>query len=127
MRALTASARIMVIDDEEFVRNVITAILTEQGHRVTKVASAEDALPLVEKDEFEIVFTDLAMPKIDGITAATRIKALRPEIKVVLMSGYGAETASDRVGKGIIDAAISKPFDMTEINHAIEKVLSPVD
>jgi PAS domain S-box-containing protein len=124
MKVLAASARILVIDDEEFVRNVITAILTEQGHKVTKVASAESALPLVERDEFEIVFTDLAMPKIDGITAATQIKALRPDIKVVLMSGYGADTASARVGKGIIDAAISKPFDMTEINQAIQKVMS---
>jgi len=118
-----ASARILVIDDEEFVRNVLTAILTEQGHQVIKVASAEEALPLVESHEFDLVFTDLAMPKINGIAAATQIKERRPEIKVVLMSGYGAETASEGVGKGVIDGAISKPFDLAEINQAIEKVL----
>jgi PAS domain S-box-containing protein len=119
-----AGARILVIDDEEFVRNVLTAILTEQGHKVIKVASAEEALPLLERHDFDIVFTDLAMPKTDGITAATQIKARRSEIKVVLMSGYGAETASERVEEGIIDAAISKPFDLAEINQTIQKVLS---
>ena len=118
-----AGSRILVIDDEEFVRNVLTAILIEQGHKVFKVASAEEALPLLERHEFDIVFTDLAMPKTDGVTAATQIKARRPEIKVVLMSGYGADTASERVEDGIIDAAISKPFDLAEINQIIRTLI----
>ncbi len=119
-----AGSRILVIDDEEFVRNVLTAILMEQGHKVFKVASAEEALPLLERHEFDVVFTDLAMPKTDGITAATQIKARRPDIKVVLMSGYGANAASERVEEGIIDAAISKPFDLAEISQTIQRVMS---
>ena len=117
-------SRILVIDDEHLVRNLLTAILTDQGHKVVKVGSVEEALPLFESHEFDIIFTDLAMPDTDGITGATQIKERRPKIKVVLMSGYGADTASDRVGKGVIDAAISKPFDLAEITQAIKSVLS---
>ncbi len=119
-----ASSRILVIDDEQFIRNLLTVILTDQGHKVIKVESVEEALPLFDNHEFDIVFTDLAMPNTDGITGAARMKERQPEIKVVLMSGYGADMASDQVGKGIIDAAISKPFDLAEINQVIKSVLS---
>ena len=119
-----ACSRILVIDDEQVVRNLLSAILTDQGHKVTKVESVEEALPLFENHEFDIVFTDLAMPNTDGITGATRMKERRPEIKVILMSGYGADTASDQVKKGIIDAAISKPFDLAEIDQVIKKLTS---
>ncbi|HJQ71468.1 MAG TPA: response regulator [Blastocatellia bacterium] len=118
------SSRILIIDDEQFVANLLAMILTDRGHKVVKAASVEEALPLFESNEFDIVFTDLAMPQTDGITGAARIKERRPAIKVVLMSGYGAETTGDRDGKGVIDAAIAKPFDMAEIDRTIKSVLS---
>src|SRR5438045_9800333 len=66
---------VLVIDDEEPVGNVLAALLTDLGHRVTVAASAEEGLRLVEERAFDIVFTDLAMPKQDGVAAAIAIKA----------------------------------------------------
>ena len=117
-------AAILVIDDEEYVRNVLAAILRELGYNITVAASAEEALPLVRQQDFAVVFTDLAMPKIDGIAAASEIRALQPRTKIVLMSGYGAEKASERAGdSSCIDAAINKPFRIVEIQNALRAVL----
>src|SRR6185295_7271231 len=68
-------ARVLVIDDEEYVRDVLAAILSEQGHEAICAGSAEEALRLLDEHYFDIVFTDLAMPKVDGIAAATEIRA----------------------------------------------------
>ncbi len=114
----------LVIDDEEHVRKVLAALLGELGHRATIAASAEEALQLMEAREFAIVFTDLAMPKTDGIATATAIKALYPQTKVVLMSGYGAERASERAAASrCIDAALNKPFRIFEIQNALRTLL----
>ena len=79
---------------------------------------------LVEEREFAIVFTDLAMPKTDGIATATEIKARRPQTKIVLMSGYGSERATERAAEtNCIDAALNKPFRVFEIQNALRMLL----
>jgi CheY-like chemotaxis protein len=114
----------LVIDDEEPARSVLAAILAEQGHQVSAAASAEEALRLLESHDFDVVFTDLAMPKTDGVTAAAKIKSMKPATKVVLMSGYGTEKAHELAGENdCIDAVISKPFKMGEIYETL-RVLS---
>jgi CheY-like chemotaxis protein len=118
------NARILVIDDEEFVRNVLAAMLTNQGFQVINAGSAEEALQLLDHYQFDLVFTDLAMPRVDGIAAATEIKARRPQTRVVLMSGYGADRTRARAAESdCIDAVISKPFRMDEIQRAIRDLL----
>lgn len=120
----TRSAQVLVIDDEEFVRNVLAAMLVNQGYQVVNAGSAEEALQLIERYEFDVVFTDLAMPKVDGIAAATEIKAHRPQTRIVLMSGYGSDSARTRAAEAdCIDAIISKPFRMDEIQRALKELL----
>jgi PAS domain S-box-containing protein len=118
------AARILVIDDEQFVRSVLAAMLKEQGHAVAEAGGAEEALRMIEAGRFDLVFTDLAMPKLDGIAAATEIKARWPATKVVLMSGYGADKASELAAGVSIDAAISKPFNMAEIHGILTSLLA---
>ncbi|MFL6212924.1 MAG: PAS domain S-box protein [Blastocatellia bacterium] len=127
--ALNASSlrgvNVLVIDDEEHVRNVLAALLIELGHEVTIAASAEEAMRLIEDHEFNIVFTDLAMPKTDGIATATEIKARYPQTKVVLMSGYGTERAAERAAASrSIDATLNKPFRVFEIQNALRTLLA---
>jgi len=81
-------------------------------------------LRLIQEREFAIVFTDLAMPKTDGIATATEIKARRPQTKIVLMSGYGSERATERAAEtNCIDAALNKPFRVFEIQNARRMLL----
>ncbi|MFL6276452.1 MAG: PAS domain S-box protein [Blastocatellia bacterium] len=123
--AAVRSLDVLVIDDEEPVGTVLAALLTDMGHRVTVTASAEAGLRQVEQRTFDIVFTDLAMPKQDGIAAATAIKARQPQTRIVLMSGYGSERASERAaGTDCIDATLNKPFRVFEIQAALRSLLS---
>ncbi|HXG64863.1 MAG TPA: PAS domain S-box protein, partial [Blastocatellia bacterium] len=122
--AALQSARVLVLDDEESVRSVLAAILIEQGHEVIEADDAEEALILLESVAFHIVFTDLAMPGTDGVAAASRIKSRAPATKVVLMSGYGADKASQMAGDaGCVDAVISKPFRLDEIREVLKQLL----
>ncbi len=118
------SARILVIDDEVNVRSVLAEMLARQGHEVMEASSSEAGLVMIDERDFDVVFTDLAMPKIDGIATATRIKARHPMMKVVLMSGYGADKIQELVGDSlIIDAAITKPFRLAAIQKVMNRVM----
>src|SRR6185295_2212851 len=76
----TGSLRVLVIDDEDLVRSVLAEILSQQGHQVMVATSCDEAMSLIENFEFDVVFTDLAMPKTDGIATAVKIKELRSQI-----------------------------------------------
>ena len=117
-------SRILIVDDEEPVRRVLAAILGQKGHTVSTADSAAEALMMVDKQDFDVVFTDLAMPKTDGVTTAAEIKSRKPATKVVLMSGYGAERAYEQAGETSgVDFALSKPFRMQDINEALRLLL----
>lgn len=115
--------RILVIDDEEFVRQVLEFLLSEDGHDVLGAADAHEALELIDRRPFDLVVTDLAMPKVDGIAAAIEIKKRRPNTKVVLMSGYGEERARERAAEtAAIDAVIAKPFNAAEVRGVLRSL-----
>jgi CheY-like chemotaxis protein len=124
--ASTSRARILVIDDQELVRNTLAALLSDQGHEVTEASCAEEAILLAERQAFDLVFTDLAMPGTDGVAAAGHLKSRHPSMKIVLMSGYGSERAFEQAGgnSAIIDAVISKPFRLAEIAEVVKEMLS---
>jgi PAS domain S-box-containing protein len=117
---IASPLQILVVDDEKYVRSVMADMLISIGHKVKVAASAEEAIELVKTSDFSVVFTDLAMPDIDGIAATARIKELKPQVKVIVMSGHGAEKAYELAGDSVsIDGAISKPFQMEEIKKAL--------
>ncbi|HKV37733.1 MAG TPA: PAS domain S-box protein [Blastocatellia bacterium] len=111
---------ILVIDDEVFVRSALAAMLQELGNSVVEASSAEEALALLDSHDFDLVFTDLAMPKVDGLAAAAQLRSRKPDLKIVLMSGYGAERAYERSEMiELVDLVISKPFSLAEIKDVV--------
>lgn len=124
-QAAVPASRILIIDDEEPIRRLLAEILGQRGHRVSTASSAEEAMRLVEAEDFDLVFTDLAMPKTDGVTTAAEIKSRKPSTRIVLMTGYGTERAHERAGESsCIDYALSKPFRLQDLNDAIRTLLS---
>jgi PAS domain S-box-containing protein len=116
--------RVLVVDDEGSVRGLLADMLEGEGHEVSIASSGEEALRLLDSNEFDIVFTDLSMPKTDGVTLAAEIKSRKPNTRVVLMSGYGGEKAYERAGRNhCIDAALSKPFDLNEVSRTVSVLL----
>jgi len=112
-------ARVLVVDDEEMVRGILQKLLTLKGHRVTAVSSASEALNRLERETFDIVFTDLGMPEMNGRQLAEAIRARFGSIPIILLSG---DTHLGEPGNEI-DVVLTKPFKIDTLEAAIQDLL----
>jgi CheY-like chemotaxis protein len=111
---------ILVVDDESLVRETLGEMAASLGHRVTLADGGRAALALLEEGEFDLVFTDLSMPEMDGWELAREIRRRRPAQPICVVTGYGAEAGSANTADGAADAIIGKPFNFDQV----EKVLA---
>jgi PAS domain S-box-containing protein len=115
-----APLRVMVIDDEEFVRDTLTDMLRVLGHRVTAFASGNEALAAFTAGDFDLVFTDLSMPGMDGWEVAREIRRrFTSDLSIILVTGHGAGTPVAPNDKNLVDGIIGKPFDFTQVAEII--------
>lgn len=119
----TSPARILVVDDEEGMREFLGILLQKEGYQVETAQSGEEALARLGKDRFELVITDLKMPKMSGIEVLNRIKEKDPDVGVVLITAYAStETAVDAMRGGAFDY-LAKPFDVEEMKEVVRGAL----
>lgn len=127
--AVTASATeirslsVLVIDDEPIVRDTLKEMLTELRHRVISADSGREGLAQFETQTFDLVFTDLAMPEMDGWATARALRKLRPEVPVVLVTGYGATAKAPSGELDLISGVIGKPFNFSQVSETIARVM----
>jgi DNA-binding NtrC family response regulator len=96
-----ADERILIVDDEEGLRRVLSILLTKEGYDVTAVASGTEALARCEKEVYDAVITDIKMPGISGIELLKGIKSLDPAVPVIVMTAYASlDTAIEAVNQG---------------------------
>lgn len=119
----TASLRVLVVDDEAPVREVISAYLRAEGHTVTTATSGREGLEQFRANSFDLVVTDRAMPDMSGDQMATYIKQIRPTIPVVLLTGFGALIEVTGSQPKDVDVVLSKPVTLTALRHTIETLL----
>ncbi len=114
-------AKILVVDDEPKMTSLICGQLEDAGHQVTTTTKPAEALDLITKHSFDIVITDLSMPKISGMTILE--EALKKEgTEVVMMTAFGsAETAVEAMKKGAADYLL-KPFSLDELEMLVDKL-----
>jgi CheY-like chemotaxis protein len=122
---LTGTETILLIEDEEHVRAVSRAILARSGYNVVEVHNPAEALELCEKPSkpIHLVLTDIVMPKMSGPELAKRLRLLRPDIKVLYMSGYTDDTI---IRHGMLDpktAFLQKPFTPEDLRRKVRDVL----
>jgi len=123
-RAETAALSILVVDDEEFVLETLGEMLTVLSHKVVGVQSGRAALQALAAEHFDLVFTDLSMPEMDGWEVAREIRRRWPELLIVLVTGYGKGTEPPTGEKNLIDGVIGKPFDFDQVTETITQVTS---
>lgn len=106
------SARVLVVDDELSLRLTLLANLEVEGFDVVGAADAVEALELVKAQRFDLVLSDIRMPGMSGTELFRRIKLLRPDLPVILMTGFALERdVQEAIGNGAF-AVLSKPFDV---------------
>ncbi|MBN1866267.1 PAS domain S-box protein [Candidatus Sumerlaeota bacterium] len=119
------SGKILVADDEEAILHLCEAFLRQLGYQALSAADGQEALALFERhsDEIEGVLLDLTMPRMDGLTAFREMRRLRPDIKVILCSGYSEKEATRRFTSEGLTGFLQKPYLMRELREMIERVL----
>ncbi|MGB7491787.1 MAG: response regulator [Thermoanaerobaculia bacterium] len=116
-------ARILAVDDEPVVLDSFRKILVLEGFSVDTVETAQEALGLVRKNDYDFVFTDLKMPGMDGMDLTKAVKHLRPDIDVVMITGYGTiESAVSTMRFGAMDY-VEKPFTPEELGAFTNRCL----
>lgn len=112
---------VMVVDDEKHVQEVLKDFLVHLGYDVTLADNGDDALNKFQPEQFDLIISDLLMPKIDGLELLKRVKRLDKEVIFLMITGYPSiETAVDAIKKGAYDY-ITKPFNMEDVRFRIEK------
>jgi len=111
----------LVVDDEELVRESVSAILSSLGHEILQANDGLEALRIYRsmQGEISLIIMDVVMPRMDGIAASKIIKTVNPSAKVILMSGYSEQFVAD----GSPDAFLPKPFRSKDLTVTIERVL----
>ena len=120
-RALTEmpSLRILVVDDERPVRETLAEMLIAVSHKVELAGGGQEAIDKMHSSEFDLVFTDLAMPEMDGWETARIIRRNWPNVRIVLVTGYGPNTEPPPGEEDLVDAVIGKPFDFAQVGSTL--------
>ncbi|MDH4329393.1 MAG: sigma-54 dependent transcriptional regulator, partial [Nitrospira sp.] len=115
--------KILVVDDEQSLREVLSIMLKRTGYDVTSVADGEEAIELLNKDIFDLVITDLRMPKIDGMEVLKAAKSASPETVVLIITAFAsADSAVEAMKQGAYDY-LTKPFQVDEVQLIIRNAL----
>jgi CheY-like chemotaxis protein len=118
-----SSKRILVVDDELMVCDAVRMMLAFDGHVVQTANSGKDALALFEKEKFDVVITDYAMPGMRGDELAAQIKARVPDQPVVMITAYAEMLRVSGNPLSGVDFVISKPFLLDNLREALSKLL----
>lgn len=114
---------ILVVDDEPNMRNALFEALTRQGHAVDLAENGQEAVEKFNSHPFDLVITDVRMPRMDGMDVLKEIKKSSPAVPVVVVSGYGTvETAVEAMREGAYDY-IMKPFSLDMIEQTVQRAL----
>lgn len=114
--------QILCVDDEELIRTGMEDLLSDMGHSVDAVASAEEAIVALVSKEYDVVISDLGMPNVSGHMLAKQIKETRPDLPIILLTGWGDHYAERELDE--IDIVLSKPADEKDLEKALRTVLN---
>jgi signal transduction histidine kinase/ActR/RegA family two-component response regulator len=116
-------ARILVIDDEESVRDILSRMLKTKGHKVVVAPNGEEGIERFRAEGFDLVFTDLGMPKLSGWDVGKTIKEINPKTPVAMITGWGVELDREKLNESGIDLIISKPFNFEQVIDLVSEAM----
>lgn len=120
---ITGTARILVVDDQEEMRDLLCEMLAEEGYRAEAVTGGEDALRVLAAEHYDLLLTDLNMPRMDGLALLRQVREERPSLPVVVITGYGSRATERRVLMEGARGYISKPCTLQRVVAAVESAL----
>ncbi|MEE9524379.1 MAG: response regulator [Thermodesulfovibrionales bacterium] len=120
------NGRILIIEDEEQNREIFSEALSVVGHEVICVERGMEGIERFEREEFDVVITDLSMPGLSGIEVANSLKKIDPSVPIILLSGWAVHEDETRLKSEGIDYILSKPCPLEKLQEAVGIALSSV-
>ncbi|MDZ7262766.1 MAG: response regulator, partial [candidate division KSB1 bacterium] len=114
---------ILVVDDEEVIRTILKRLLSKEGHHVTTTADGVSALQLLPKNNFDLIFSDISMPRMSGIEFLEKVKSLNCKAKVIMITGQIIDTDLERAQKKGAWGYLRKPFQKADLDEIIRKAM----
>ncbi|MDZ7761656.1 MAG: PAS domain S-box protein [Desulfovermiculus sp.] len=116
------SLSILLIEDEEPVRDMLRRFLERAGHKVQEAHNGREGVDMFRRGQFDVVVTDHGMPEMNGEEAALRIKKFDPDMPVILMSGWAGDLDRDKPISGLIEEFIPKPIDFERLLATVHRL-----
>ena len=116
-------ARVLVVEDEEAVRDYVCRVLSMHGHSILTANDGAEAVEQMNAHHFDLLVSDIAMPVMDGISLALKVRASRPHVPIILMTGYANERQRAHNLSLLIEGLISKPFTMDQLLSEVGNAL----
>ena len=115
--------RILVVDDEDALRTVLSGELVSEGYDVRTAADGDEAVSSLEKEGFDLILLDIKMPRMNGFEVLKFVKEKFPKTKVVMLTGFADLKNAIESKKLGAEDFVSKPYDLVDLLTTIERVL----
>jgi len=121
---MVLSSRILVVDDEEKMRRILELALVGMGHDVVQAGDGQEALDRLSEGNFDLVLTDLRMPRLDGVGLLQALRERGEDMPVIVLTAHGTvESAVEAMKLGAVDYII-RPFEMSTVELAVSRALA---
>jgi CheY-like chemotaxis protein len=125
-KTMTALRKVLVVDDDPVVRTSFDRVLSRKGYAVITAENGDEAMRKLNEEQYDVVYTDIRMPGMSGLEVAERVRARRPWIPVVIVTGYGTEAAEARAKAAGVAGFLHKPLSPEMIeDSARDAVAAP--
>jgi PAS domain S-box-containing protein len=118
------SARVLVVEDEENVRVLLNDAFRAEGHEVTQATTGTEALKHLDKGDFDLMVCDLGLPELSGLNVARWVKEFRPNLPVIIATGFAEMIAEEDYQKARIDDVIRKPYALADVLNRAHALLA---
>jgi len=120
----TKAARVLVVEDEEKVRVLLNDAFRAEGHEVTEATTGAEALKQLDKSDFDLMVCDLGLPELSGLHVARWVKEFRPNLPVIIATGFAEMIAEEDYTKARIDDVIRKPYALADVLNRAHVLLA---
>jgi two-component system, cell cycle sensor histidine kinase and response regulator CckA len=126
VRDLTGTGRVLLVEDEDIVRQVAARALLRQGYEVLEAGTGVEALEVMEREKgrVDIVVSDVVMPEMDGPTLLKELRKTNPELKIIFVSGYPDDAFKKTLGENEAYAFLPKPFTLPQLAAKVKEQLA---
>ena len=119
-------AKLLIVDDERVALKNLEHVMKKEGYGVTATQSGQNALKLLEEQQFDVVLTDLRMEKVDGLQVLKKCRELHPDSEVIMITGFATlDSAVEAMKQGAF-YYIAKPFRLDEVRKVVAEALEKV-